>query len=505
MSKYIKTIVSPDGEKIEWRMHERFDPEPVLAENPEMRGADAAKRDSNVKPTAPDDLRPEEKKLLDQIGDYLSDLREKVKRVTEVVVKYVCSIASKATDGESRIDEMESRIYALEQDARIKLEECKQEFADELKRLARDKANKEQTLRHFRLDNRLTKREASYPESRAFHIGLILLALLGESIVNVYFYAYASDFGFIGGWLSALIVSTGNIMVSILIGLVCLRYMHHVSIFKKIVAWLGFVIFVVLLAILHLGAGHYRELLLLDPESAHLRVIPETLANPFGITDLDSFVLVLVGIAISILVIRKGYTYDDAYPGYGKLWRDWESCTESWHKADNKFRKEGLAIIQEIRSRASDILKEIEDTQTELDSIRSDFRAYEDNVLTNVKAALDDGVAISALFRRGYNYVQEGGVGVLTEDANIMRKQLEEEYETGKFSSLLNEAKKMIDQYIQEFDEWRKQKTEKVKKCVEEAVSIYEGMVKEEHENTMRRDAKKHAEEEIKNLKFEQT
>ena len=168
--------------------------------------------------------------MLDQVGDYFSSLREKVKRVTEAVVNYVCLIGSKKADGESRIDEMESRIVELEHDAKIRLNECKEEFADDLKSLAVDKANKEKYLRHFRKVNELTHREASYPESKVLNIGLILIALVGEAMFNVYFYAQASDLGFLGGWVSALLVSSANVVVSFLIGILCLRYMHHVDI-----------------------------------------------------------------------------------------------------------------------------------------------------------------------------------------------------------------------------------------------------------------------------------
>ena len=169
----------------------------------------------------------------------------------------------------------------------------------------------------FRKENGL-RREASYPKSVLLFIGLLIVVLVGESVANAWFFAQGNDFGLLGGALQALIVSVINLFIGLSIGIGCLRYMNHIKTGIKYTAGVLFVIFSFVALIFNVLVGHYRAALSIEPDNAKQLAVSNFLENPFGIPDWDSWILVIVGIAVTVLVAWKGKNSNDAYPGYKK-------------------------------------------------------------------------------------------------------------------------------------------------------------------------------------------
>jgi hypothetical protein len=143
-----------------------------------------------------------------------------------------------------------------------------------------------------------------------------------EAMINSYLFAKGSEFGLLGGLLLATVVSFVNVGVSLLLGYMA-RYIHcrnwiaKLGGFLAILVWMGFAFAA------NLAVAHFREVLEagVTASAASREVIPQMLARPFALADLESWVLMLLGGLISTFAFRKGWHADDAYPGYGRVSR----------------------------------------------------------------------------------------------------------------------------------------------------------------------------------------
>jgi len=86
-------------------------------------------------------------------------------------------------------------------------------------------------------------------------------------------------------------------------------------------------------------AAHYREILLKYPDDNIKNVIQETWNNPFNLSDFDSFILIIIGYFITILVISKSYNYDDPYPHHGKIEREYQLAKTQVKKIQDENNK----------------------------------------------------------------------------------------------------------------------------------------------------------------------
>lgn len=502
MTKYIATIESADGEKVEWRMHDRFDPESVTDEyNPEeIGGNDAVSVNLKNENIDKNNLTPSERKVLEPVSDYFSQLNEAVSRIVGVVIKHAGSLLHGKSNNISEgngTSELEEKINNFENTWKVKFDECKRNYKDKLEQLTYDRELSERGVRKFRKDNKL-HREASYPDSHIMHVAWIMVALVGESFGNTYFYAQASDLGLVGGWLSAFLVSAANVAVSFMIGIVFLRYIHHVDIIKKFLGGLGLIIGLFALGLLHLGAAHFRELLMIDPENAQFKVISSVVNDPFGINDLDSLILILLGVSISMLVIRKGYTYDDAYPGYGKIQRDCVSVTAKWRSIDNHFREEIGKILNQAKSQIRQIKEEIGRVKSEFKKLEHDFKPYSENVITNIEAATDDAVNFCMLYRKGYNDVV--GKNVFPTQKDSLKDLVKKYFDLSDFDTILEKSEKKINEGSSRLETWSSNIISALTSNYNNIEKDFTSLVSEENEEDDRKKAEENAKKRINKL-----
>jgi hypothetical protein len=247
--------------------------------------------------------------------------------------------------------------------ARIDIEQTKDSFArllsaiepgleklrsDHATGLTQAKENETRALKHLRWfqgRHGLQHRVAAYPESQLYHFAIVAALALVEWVSLSTFYAEGSDFGLLGGVLIAMTLSLVNLSLAILSGSL-LRYVNHRSARRKWLA-LGAVTFLTACFLLvTLGAAHYRvatndiaqaqpAVSAAGPNQAPARFSADVdqwraaklawqrlAANPFGFEDVFSWILVILALIFGIFAAYKGYTVDDAYPGYGELDRE---------------------------------------------------------------------------------------------------------------------------------------------------------------------------------------
>lgn len=178
----------------------------------------------------------------------------------------------------------------------------------------------EKDLKNFKKENNIA-RGADYPDSHIFTVSLLFAALIIESVCNGLFFAEGSDFGLIGGILYAIVIAFINIALGFLNGWWVFRYKNHQSAIKVTIFTAIFLIICLSDFFLNLLVAHYREALVIDPDSATSMAVKSFQQGMFQVSDVESWFLFLIGMIFFSLAVYKGYAMDDAYPGYGNLAR----------------------------------------------------------------------------------------------------------------------------------------------------------------------------------------
>ena len=156
------------------------------------------------------------------------------------------------------------------------------------------------------------------------HGGIFLALLLGETVINGWFFAQTNERGILGGAGQAFIFSFINILMAVLFAY-WIRYVNHNRLMPQILGYLGVISYIVTTVFYNCFVGHYRNVLEanLDMEISGLLINDASrqawdnfTANPLGVGDVESLTLVLIGIILSIFAVYKTYSNGDAYPGY---------------------------------------------------------------------------------------------------------------------------------------------------------------------------------------------
>ncbi|MDB4324738.1 hypothetical protein N9971_00175 [bacterium] len=270
------------------------------------------------------------------------------------------------------------------------------EHEEEVKATHRREEQSRRALNGFRVRHRLT-RPARYPEWRIMHWAIVFVLFLVESIANSYFFAKASDFGLIGGWLQAAIISAFNIGVGLLAGMVVMPWRNRAEANGRskafptaVVVLMGF--FIVLF---NLATAHYRVLLEESPREAIRLAIGHLVESPFAIDNFDAWILLFVGIMFASIAWIEGYKSDDPLREYGRLDRDFEKARTENASVKTALRDAAVSKYKEIRdqlanaAQRSKILIEEYRSQISRSKVAADeYRSWRDRMEEATRAVL---------------------------------------------------------------------------------------------------------------------
>lgn len=178
----------------------------------------------------------------------------------------------------------------------------------------------------FRELNHLHKRPAKPATAWANIIGLSLLLIVLESAGNAYLFSSNNPLGILGGLIAAFLVSFANVSLSTIMGM-GVRYINmkgFLNLLKKFFGLLFALAWVVFALGYNAAIAHFRDAVesTLDWREAGEMAITTLIENPVALNTIESYVLFLLGLFISIVALLKGYHSSDPCPGYSKVAQD---------------------------------------------------------------------------------------------------------------------------------------------------------------------------------------
>ena len=313
----------------------------------------------NYPPAGSHQLAETEKLIVHEAEEYL-------KSVDDFANKEFADIARQAMP--LSLAEVEDDFSDLKMRAKKECGRFVLQARPKLEQLRVDERRELRNLKLFKEQNGLI-RLANYPESRIFHLAIILVCLAGEAGANTYFFAAGTDLGYLGGFMSALVVSLANLLFSFATGALALRYMHHVVRFKAVIGGCFLALWMGSMGVFHLLVAHYRDLLLIDPDHAMLGAWDSLRAAPFGLESMESYIVMIIGLVISLIFLMDGYSFDDVYPGYGKADREYKKKLAALNDAEQELRSDLVGAMDIIEEQADARLKKYEERSGKLNDL----------------------------------------------------------------------------------------------------------------------------------------
>ena len=289
-----------------------------------------------------------EQKIINYFTERLSQVKQEIfKKIAsyEHMAMRVNDITATLTEAKYASEEFLQNITTFQESAKQRIKDLKHELGV-----------KKNDLKNFKIANALT-REASYPSSKILYIGIIMLILLSETMLNAYFFAKGNELGLIGGAAQALIISVINMTLAFFLGSFLVKRLNLVkkSAFYKYGIALILALSALLILLFNLLVGHLRVQLGIDPENAYVNSIISFQQNPFGLHEFDSIVLVLVGLLSFLIAFTDFYKMDDEYPNYGALDRKYQEAlleyTELKEELLNEIEKMSASILNKLETR----------------------------------------------------------------------------------------------------------------------------------------------------------
>lgn len=360
---------------------------------------DRMARDAGVKGLPPPDsteLDTNERQIITYFSNELCEQRKQRELALSRQALDRAATSSKIEINQTRAS-LSGLFNAIEPD----LARQQQDHGQDLEIAKDQEAKSLRYLRHFRQEHGLQNRAADPHQDPLWHFSLVAAFAVLEWIALSIFYAEGSDFGLLGGIVMAMALSIINIGLAVFVGAI-FRYVNHKSLRRKILAFLGVALLILLFLFATGFAAHYRtaarDLVASggQPTAIVSQAIPgqagnttrpmtgaeddqwkasklaweQFLEHGFIFTDVLSWLLVILATMFGIVASWKSYGIDDRYPGYGPTSRRYEE-----HKAAYEAKKK-----QYTEAVDSIFLRVGENQRALLHNIRRDIAYFQELV-----------------------------------------------------------------------------------------------------------------------------
>ena len=252
------------------------------------------------------------------------------------------------------IDTLGVQIVGESQNAVSEYISVAHQATDEISLYRRNLDEVEKEFEDFRASNKLI-RGCRSPHGHFIHVGVILLILLVDLIVNGYFLSSREEFGLLGGVLQAIIVAGTNVLLGGFAGRLAVPNLVHKSPWRRIGGLITLAVLSMLILGLNLSFAHYRDVFTLGMDNPEQRALEGVIGKPFVLHDIKSWWLAGIGLIFAFISLIDGFKWDDPYPGYGDVARRRDARREEYQDAKHVW----LTAVAERRGQARDEVAEI--------------------------------------------------------------------------------------------------------------------------------------------------
>lgn len=263
-----------------------------------------------------------------------------------------------------------------------------------------DMEEKNSDLKYFRVENKLGARKAQYPDSNVLNYALVIGAVLIESILNGAMFRDVAA-GLIGGAQLAFFFSLINILLGLFIGFWGVKNLIHVNPARKVMGGLV----VAILGVCGIGwnffIAHYREMAQTgDGLEEQVNAFKTMIQHPFNLASPEAYALLFFGAMIFAYMVYKAYrTFDDPYPGYGKMQRRYENARSDYIEAQQHLRDDVSDIFIAEREDIYEQLDEEEMNANEAKRLLSEVTAHRDDIIGSMTRVVDKGNRLLSEYR----------------------------------------------------------------------------------------------------------
>ena len=250
-------------------------------------------------------------------------------------------------------------------------------------------------LDEFKKKHAIT-RAADYPVNMVYQRLVVLAILVCEAIMNSYFFIDASDYGLLGGVFLAFICAAVDVGV---IAVFCKGAVF--VLWKGTWSKIGGVVMCVLIfawvIAYNLGVAHFRDAAQEAPLTAAQQAWFNLVNNPGGLADVESFILFILGMVLSVFGLQAILRLDESIPWYGGYTRRADEARGKWNDQKVALKTDGEQLY-------SKTLKDLDLLKSGVDLALLTLKRHIDNkasLVANVRGFIVHGEdACNALMRR---------------------------------------------------------------------------------------------------------
>ena len=320
---------------------------------PDASGRDRGKR--NQPPAEAADLDGVERELVEEV----SKLRSKGIKVFQDHASVYADRLGKAAEVKNEVMIVAGTTTGNFRELCQGSESAMQESMTRLKEAAQWKAN-------FKRANRLVRPGIRLNSGGIKLVSVALALILLEAVLNSYLFAQRNELGLLGGIMVAILVSLANVGASTLAGFYS-RFIWHLKLLPKIFGLLIILGWLALVLVFNFGIAHFRDSLVsletADWNEAARLAVEKMIAAPHLIQSVESWLLVLIGLIISVSACLKGFYSDDPYPYFGTVER-------TLQKGRAHYVQEHQITLDQLRDQRDDSIEQLQQAN---DMVKSTF------------------------------------------------------------------------------------------------------------------------------------
>lgn len=262
--------------------------------------------------------------------------------IQRVVTGYHSTALSRVAHLDNFIDSEKTKAQQAASSVRLLPREFNQEISSyiarnqiEYQQLKESLCTTRDEYERFRKENNLNRTaNIRSPLEKGASISIALALIFVEALVNSSLFATNLEGGLIAGFTYASIASILNVMPAFLLGYFSIRNINHVS--NKWKGYVGIVFLAFWIMLIAFSVAHFREALQsVEIELATRQALDSLTTSPFGLIEIQSWMLLAVTFGFALFAAIDGYHFDDPYPGFSaieikylNIKGDWAFCLE---------------------------------------------------------------------------------------------------------------------------------------------------------------------------------